>query len=150
MIVETGYGFEWQLGDAKYNFSSTWPISEEGQKKFTADLINLLNQHDKVNGLFWWYPEYTLNNIVFKNGSEDWNKNFTAGYWNAALFHYKTGKALAALYEMKNFVGTSGIQGVRTESERSDDWYSIDGRKLTGKPTTRGIYINNGKKMIIK
>lgn len=29
-------------------------------------------------------------------------------------------------------------------------WYSIDGRKLTGKPTTRGIYINNGKKVVIK
>ena len=32
----------------------------------------------------------------------------------------------------------------------SDAWYTIDGRKLSGKPTQRGIYINNGKKTIIK
>ena len=32
----------------------------------------------------------------------------------------------------------------------SDAWYSIDGRKLQGEPTQRGIYINNGKKVVIK
>ena len=32
----------------------------------------------------------------------------------------------------------------------ADAWYSLDGRKLDGKPTQRGIYINNGKKTIIK
>ena len=31
-----------------------------------------------------------------------------------------------------------------------DDWYSIDGRKLNGEPTAKGIYIRNGKKVIIK
>ena len=29
-------------------------------------------------------------------------------------------------------------------------WYSLDGRRLNGKPTGRGFYINNGKKVIIK
>ena len=29
-------------------------------------------------------------------------------------------------------------------------WYTIDGRKLTGKPTAKGIYIVNGKKVIVK
>lgn len=111
MIVETGYGFEWQLSGSKYNFTSTWPMSEDGQKQFTTDLIAALEAHPKVNGIFWWYPEYTLNNIVFKNGSEDWNKNFTNGYWNAALFHYKTGRALPALYELKNFRNGETLRG---------------------------------------
>lgn len=31
-----------------------------------------------------------------------------------------------------------------------DAWYTIDGRKLIGKPTTKGIYINNGRKVVIK
>ena len=30
------------------------------------------------------------------------------------------------------------------------EWYTLDGRKLQGKPTQRGIYINNGKKVVIK
>lgn len=151
MIVETGYGFEWQLSDKKYDYSSTWPISESGQQKFTTDLIAALEEHPNVNGLFWWYPEYTLNNIVFKNGSEDWSKNFTSGYWNAALFHYKTGKALAALYELKNFLGDdTGIHGIETESQVSNIWYTLDGRKTTNKPAKRGIYIHNGKKSILR
>ncbi|MBO7110256.1 MAG: hypothetical protein J6V97_09235, partial [Prevotella sp.] len=32
----------------------------------------------------------------------------------------------------------------------NDKWYSLDGRKLNGKPTTKGLYINNGKKVVIK
>ena len=32
----------------------------------------------------------------------------------------------------------------------SDAWYSLDGRRLYGKPTQRGIYINNGRKVVIK
>lgn len=29
-------------------------------------------------------------------------------------------------------------------------WFTIDGRLLSGKPTKKGIYINNGRKVIIK
>ena len=29
-------------------------------------------------------------------------------------------------------------------------WYSIDGRKLEGKPTQKGLYINTGRKVLIK
>ena len=32
----------------------------------------------------------------------------------------------------------------------SDAWYSLDGRRLNGKPTRAGVYINNGKKVAIK
>ena len=31
-----------------------------------------------------------------------------------------------------------------------DDWYDLLGRKLSGKPTAPGMYINSGKKIIIK
>ena len=149
MIVETGYGFDWQISGAKYDFSDTWPITEEGQRKYTADLITTLNSHPQVNGLFWWYPEYTLNNIVFKNGTEDWAKDFTSGYWNAALFHYKTGKALAALYELKTFVGDdTGVNTTVIQRTADDTWYTLDGRRLNGKPIAKGLYICNGRKVL--
>ena len=32
----------------------------------------------------------------------------------------------------------------------SDAWYSIDGSRLNGKPAQKGVYINNGKKIVIK
>ena len=36
------------------------------------------------------------------------------------------------------------------QTNEADAWYSIDGRKLEGKPTQKGIYIVNGKKMMVK
>ena len=32
----------------------------------------------------------------------------------------------------------------------SDAWYTLDGTKLDGKPTKSGVYINNGKKIVVK
>jgi len=32
----------------------------------------------------------------------------------------------------------------------SESWYTLDGVRLSGKPSTKGIYINNGKKIVIK
>ena len=29
-------------------------------------------------------------------------------------------------------------------------WYTIDGRRVSGKPTQKGIYVNNGRKVVIK
>ena len=37
-----------------------------------------------------------------------------------------------------------------TNDTNSDAWYSLDGRKLNGKPAQRGVYINNGNKIVIK
>ena len=34
--------------------------------------------------------------------------------------------------------------------EFSGDYYTLDGRKLQGKPTQKGIYVRNGRKIIIK
>ena len=35
-------------------------------------------------------------------------------------------------------------------AERADAWYTIDGVKLNGKPNVKGLYINNGRKVVIK
>ena len=32
----------------------------------------------------------------------------------------------------------------------NEGWYNLNGVKLQGAPTQKGIYINNGKKVIIK
>ena len=44
------------------------------------------------------------------------------------------------------------IQGVDTKQVAADDdnWYTLQGVKLDGKPTEKGIYIYNGKKVAIK
>ena len=31
-----------------------------------------------------------------------------------------------------------------------DTWYNLSGRKLNGKPTKKGLYIQNGRKVVIQ
>lgn len=44
----------------------------------------------------------------------------------------------------------TGIQFSHYTPITSPLWYTLDGRQLNGKPTTKGIYINNGRKIAIK
>ena len=37
-----------------------------------------------------------------------------------------------------------------SNSTNADSWYTLDGRKLDGKPTTKGLYIHSGRKVVIK
>ena len=32
----------------------------------------------------------------------------------------------------------------------SDEWYDLNGRKLAGKPSMKGIYVNGGRKVTVK
>ena len=44
----------------------------------------------------------------------------------------------------------TGIAPIRQEAGReADNWYSLSGARLAGKPITKGIYINNSKKVVI-
>ena len=47
--------------------------------------------------------------------------------------------------------GGTGIESMEdVRSQMEDVYYTIDGRKLDSKPTQRGIYIVNGKKVVMK
>ena len=47
---------------------------------------------------------------------------------------------------------TTGIGEIDTKTGEFDfsGWYTLDGVRLSDKPSTKGIYINNGKKVVIK
>jgi hypothetical protein len=45
---------------------------------------------------------------------------------------------------------TTGIHAAEAAPVRNDDWYSLDGRRLSVKPSVKGVYINNGRKVVIK
>ena len=44
----------------------------------------------------------------------------------------------------------SGINELYDSPSEADAWYTLDGRKLQGRPNVKGIYIINGKKTIVK
>ena len=54
-----------------------------------------------------------------------------------------------------NFGDDSNATGILTTNftnptNSDNEWYSLDGCRLNGKPTAKGIYINNGRKVVIK
>ena len=101
----------------------------------------------------------------------DFNANeiYTMGNTSAGFgFHRYTGeyvpagKAFLPLY-IENEAGakaqsltivfaneTTGINSVSSDSNVQNDWFTLDGTCLSGKPTLPGIYINGKKKIAIK
>lgn len=46
---------------------------------------------------------------------------------------------------------TTGIHTAdAVKTQHNDAWYSLDGRRLSGEPSVKGVYINNGRKVVIK
>ena len=44
----------------------------------------------------------------------------------------------------------TGIISIPNPSLNGGEWYDLSGRKLSGKPTQKGVYINNGRSVVIK
>ena len=143
MIVEVGYAYSWEYkGD--YNIYYKYPASEAGQKAFTDDLITMLNKHDSVNGLFWWWMEYN---------AYPWKDTQMNNWWYAPLYDGNTGKPLAAMSSLKDFLGEeTGIHGIEADNafgEGNNVWTTLNGI-LMSQPTRPGLYIHNGKKVVIR
>ncbi len=45
-------------------------------------------------------------------------------------------------------VGTGRLNTVTSET-RMDRWYDLKGRRLNSRPSTKGTYYNNGKKLLL-
>ena len=112
---------------------------------YSADHDNLFlgigknNQNEDVSMLYWPTTEgYTLGafrayfhvDLTETNGVRDIVLNFEDG------------------------TQTTGIIGHTDNTDNTDRadaaWYSLDGRKLDAKPSSKGIYIHGGRKVVIK
>ncbi len=66
----------------------------------------------------------------------------------------ETYKAAAGWMTYKDLIkpigGTTAINGINVLPGTEGRWYTLDGRRLVGKPTQKGLYIINGKKVIVK
>lgn len=148
-VVETGYPSKWEVPGTSYDYTKTYPYSHEGQRQYTADLITMLKKHKQVNGLSWWYAEAN---------AKDCTGDLKEGWYNASLFDNETGRALPALYELKNFNDEStGIKDNNREpitnnheTITNNHWFTLDGRKFNSAPHQKGLYISNRQKVLIK
>lgn len=68
----------------------------------------------------------------------DGAQSFTLTDLKKMYFSTDDATAIESLTDKKQTTADSGL------------WFTIDGRMLSGKPSQKGIYINNGRKVIIK
>ena len=92
---------------------------------------------------------YALNGQQFV-----WVKNPVSIAANKAWLEVSTGDyaARARARSLSIVFGgdTTGISNTDFTDETDGDYYDLNGRKLQGKPTKKGVYIQNGKKVVIK
>lgn len=140
MIVETGYSYKWAVPGTSYDYTATFPYSEQGQQNFTQALADMLKNHTAVTGLIWWWPEYNAFGTSL------------SGWYNAALFNSLNGRACPAIKALGSFTTTdSGIGLTSADTDAADEspWYDLCGRRVAS-PTMPGIYIRHGEKIIVK
>ena len=68
-----------------------------------------------------------------------------------AYFQYTDGSLIKQF--ILNFDGEDDPTSIRSSQFQGQDdslWYDLDGRVLPGKPASKGIYVNKGKKVVIK
>ena len=83
-------------------------------------------------------------------GYEDEQQNARALTRSAAADENVPQRITVKLVSASGETTAIGTLDTTTGEVSFDGWYTLDGVKLSGKPSTRGIYINNGKKIVIK
>ena len=87
-------------------------------------------------------------------GKTDTSTETGATFLNPYAAYLSLGNADARIYvEDLNSDGTTAIKTLSVETMKAysvDGWYTLDGIKLQSVPTEKGVYINNGKKVVIK
>ena len=83
---------------------------------------------------FWSYPSISAFRAYFKIGEDDTNQARTIN-----SFVINLGEEQDGINEVVELYGMDDSR-----------WYDLNGRQLNGRPTQRGVYLNNHRKVVIK
>ena len=127
----------------------SWPEAPTGIYGFSAQAVGDIQQGEfvKVGAYVRIKPMRCY--LKYKNGS--------ANYAGARGMTRAAGEELPETIKVR-LIGADGevtaIGTLQTTTGEvtfdKDAWYSLDGRRIEGKPSKSGLYINNGHKVIIK
>ena len=90
----------------------------------------------------------TSNNYAFNGKQFVWVKDAIEVAANKAWLEVGTPNSARTVTLV--FDNTTRIDGANISDALDGDYYDLNGRKLQGKPTKKGIYIKNGRKVVVK
>lgn len=142
-------------GSAMYFYA--WNTSGELTEKWSGTAVTATKT---LNGKKWYYMDFKIKskdaivNIIFNQGK---NKKQTEDLKavNSTKFYEITTTQSNGKYTCKDVTAIwapTGITGTPTISNTTTDnaWYTLSGMKMGKKPAKNGIYIHQGKKVIIR
>ena len=142
-------------GSAMYFYA--WNTSGEFTEKWPGTAVTATKT---LNGKKWYYMDFKIKskdaivNIIFNQGkNKKQSLDMNAG--NSTKFYEITTTQSNGKYTCKDVTAIwapTGITGTPTISNTTTDnaWYTLSGMKLGKKPAESGVYIHQGKKVIIK
>lgn len=137
-----------------------WNTSGELTEKWPGTAVTATKT---LNGKKWYYMDFKIKskdaivNIIFNQGNGtgkkqtvDLNAGNSTKYYEITTAQNNDGK-----YTCKDVTaiwGPTGITGTPTINNTTTDnaWYTLSGMKLSKKPAESGVYIHQGKKVIIR
>lgn len=142
-------------GAAMYFYA--WNTSGELTEKWPGTAVTATKT---LNGKKWYYMDFKIKskdaivNIIFNQGkNKKQSVDLNAG--NSTKFYEITTTQSNGKYTCKDVTAIwapTGITGTPTISNTTTDnaWYTLSGMKMGKKPTKNGVYIHQGKKVIIR
>jgi hypothetical protein len=119
-----------------------------------------IGSYTGISGLGAYKPEYSGHVLWWSLNQASENDNDArpasdTGYLRQmSAFSYVPKDVAAHEFIIEEFGGgTTVIKGINFENAQeinTEGWYNLNGVKLQGAPTEKGVYIQNGKKIVIK
>ena len=142
-------------GSAMYFYA--WNSSETFTKAWPGTAVTATKT---LNGKKWYYMDFKIKskdaivNIIFNQGKDkkqsvDMNAGNSTKFYEITTTMSKgqyTCKDVTAIWAPTGIIGTPTISNTTTDNA----WYTLSGMKLGKKPAESGVYIHQGKKVIIR
>ena len=126
-----------------YN-QDTWLEDEPNNNKLNKRGLVITADGKKIDNTA--YPSHLFGNGVNSISGLKYHSGATATFTISNIKKYSDG---SVTFDFDPGTDTA-IETIRTDSEASSAWYDLQGRLLQDAPTAKGVYIHNGKKVILK